>query len=111
MSLTRFFCFALVLLTPIIVSGQGNSFELVKVADGVYAATRKEPPGLTVNGNSVFIINDEDVIVVDTTLTRATAKEEIAARRKLTTRPVKYVINTHWRDDHIMGNQAYRDAY
>ena len=111
MSLTRFVCFTLVLLTPIIALGQGNNFELVKVADGVYAATRKEPPGLTVNGNSVFIINDEDVIVVDTTLSPATAKEEIAALRKLTTRPVKYVINTHWHDDHIMGNQAYRDAY
>lgn len=84
---------------------------MVRVADGVYAATRKEPPGLTVNGNSVFIINDDDVIVVDTTLTPGTAKEEIAALRKLTNKPVKFVINTHWHDDHIMGNQAYRDAY
>ena len=111
MSLTRFLCVATFLLTPVIALGQGNNFELIKVADGVYAAIRKEPPGLTVNGNSVFIINDEDVIVVDTTLTPATAKEEIAALRKLTTHPVKYVINTHWHDDHIMGNQAYRDAY
>ena len=111
MSLTRLFVIALVLLSPLIVLGQENNFELVKAGDGVYAAIRKEPPGLTVNGNSVFIINDDYVIVVDTTLTPGTAKEEIAALRKLTTKPVKYVINTHWHDDHIMGNQAYRDAY
>ena len=111
MFLARFYAFALLVLTPLIAFGQTNNFEMVKVADGVYAAIRKEPPGLTVNGNSVFIINDNDVIVVDTTLTPGTAKEEIAALRKLTTNPVKYVINTHWHDDHIMGNQAYRDAY
>jgi glyoxylase-like metal-dependent hydrolase (beta-lactamase superfamily II) len=84
---------------------------MVKVADGVYAAIRTEPPGLTVNGNSVFIINDDDVVVVDTTLTPGTAKEELAALRKLTSKPVKYIINTHWHDDHIMGNQVYRDAF
>lgn len=111
MFLTRFCAFALLALTPILALGQANNFELVKVSDGVYAAIRKEPPGLTVNGNSVFIINDNDVIVVDTTLTPGTAREEIAALRKLTGNPVRYVINTHWHDDHILGNQAYRDAY
>ncbi len=107
-------CLLLLLLTipvPSIASAQTNNFEMVKVADGVYAAIRKEPPGLTVNGNSIFIINDNDVFVVDTTLTPATAKEELAALRKLTNKPVKYVINTHWHDDHIMGNAVYRDAF
>jgi cyclase len=111
MFLTRLCCFALILLSPLIALGQKGNFEMVKVADGVYAAIRKEPPGLTVNGNSVFIINETDVIVVDTTLTPGTAKEELAALRRLTTKPVRYVINTHWHDDHIMGNQVYRDAY
>jgi hypothetical protein len=47
-------------------------FKIVKVANGVYAAIRTEPPGLTVNANCVFIINDTDVVVVDTTLTPGT---------------------------------------
>jgi len=108
----RFLCLlTLVLLAPTMTLAQSEQFEMVKVAEGVYAAIRKEPPGLTVNGNSVFIINDQDVIVVDTTLTPGTAKEELAALRKLTNKPVRYVINTHWHDDHIMGNQIYRDAF
>jgi cyclase len=86
-------------------------FKMVKISDGVYAAIRTEPPGLTVNANSVFIINDDDVVVVDTTLTPGTARETIAALKQITNKPVKYVINTHWHDDHIMGNQAYRDAF
>ena len=86
-------------------------FDLQKVAEGVYAAIRKEPPGLMFNANVVFIINDDDVIVVDTNITPSSAKEALAALRKLTTRPVRYVINTHWHPDHISGNQVYRDAF
>lgn len=111
MLLIRISLLLLVFSLPLIASGQSGNFEMVKVADGVYAAIRTEPPGLTVNGNSVFIINDDDVVVVDTTLTPGRAKEELAALRKLTSKPVKYVINTHWHDDHIMGNQVYRDAF
>lgn len=91
--------------------GQAGSFEMLKLAEGVYLARRTEPAGLTTNANSVFIINEEDVIVVDATLTPGTAREELAALRKLTDKPVRYVVNTHWHDDHIMGNAAYREAF
>src|ERR1044072_5027470 len=112
MFLARLCLFALfVSVAPLAAFGQASNFELVKLADGVYVARRTEPPGLTVNANSVFIINDEDVVVVDATLTPGTAKEELAALRKLTDKPVRYVINTHWHDDHILGNQTYRDAF
>jgi cyclase len=111
MYLARVCLCLLILSTSLVVSGQSEKFEMVRVAEGVYTAVRKEPPGLTVNSNSVFIINDDDVVVVDTTLTPGSAREELAALRRLTTKPVKYVINTHWHDDHIMGNQVYRDAF
>src|SRR5215813_12161875 len=107
--------YSLVLLIAISISTSAANpqprFKIVKLAKGVYAAIRTEPPGLTVNANSVFIINDSDVVVVDTTLTPGTARETIAALKQLTNKPVKYVINTHWHDDHIMGNQAYREAF
>jgi glyoxylase-like metal-dependent hydrolase (beta-lactamase superfamily II) len=112
MFLTRLcLCMLFVSAAPLAAFGQAGNFELVKLAEGVYVARRTEPPGLTVNANSVFIINEEDVIVVDATLTPGTAREELAALRRLTDKPVRYVINTHWHDDHIMGNAAYRDAY
>ncbi len=87
------------------------NFEVQKIADGVYAAIRKEPPGLMFDANVVFIINDKDVIVVDTNISIVSAKEVLAALRKLTDKPVRYVINTHWHEDHIIGNQVYREAF
>ncbi len=112
MFLARVCLFALLLLlSPAAALCQSADFEVVKVADGVYAAIRKEPPGLTVNANTVFIINETDVIVVDTTLTPGSARETLAALRKLTDKPVRYVVNTHWHDDHILGNQVYREAF
>ena len=92
-------------------AGQAGNFEMLKLAEGVYLARRTEPAGLTTNANSVFIINDEDVVVVDATLTPGTAREALAALRKLTDKPVRYVVNTHWHDDHVMGNVAYREAF
>lgn len=85
--------------------------DVQKLADGVYAAIRKEPPGLMFNANSVFIVNDDDVIVVDTNMTPTSARETLAALRSITTKRVKTVINTHWHDDHILGNQVFRDKY
>ncbi|MBV9926193.1 MAG: MBL fold metallo-hydrolase [Acidobacteria bacterium] len=112
MSLARLCLFALLLCAaPPAAFAQAGNFELVKLAEGVYLARRTEPPGLTTNANSVFIINDEDVVVVDATLTPGAAREELAALRKLTAKPVRYVINTHWHDDHVMGNIAYRESF
>ena len=31
--------------------------------------------------------------------------------RKLTDKPVRFVINTHWHGDHVHGNQVYRDQF
>jgi hypothetical protein len=95
---------ALLIASSSICVGQSAGFEVAELAEGVYAAVRREPPGLTVNANSVFIINDSDVVVVDTTLTPGTARELLTALRTSTNKPVKYVINTHWHDDHIMGS-------
>ncbi len=111
MSLARLCMLALVVAATPAALAQTGDFETVKLAEGVYVARRTEPPGLTVNANSVFIINDEDVVVVDAALTPGTAREELAALRRLTDKPVRYVVNTHWHDDHVMGNAAYREAF
>ena len=87
------------------------NFDVRKIAEGVYTLIRREPPSLWFDPNVTFIINDEDVIVVDANITSKSSKEIINALRKLTDKPVRYVINTHWHEDHIIGNKAYREAF
>lgn len=86
-------------------------FKVEKYAEGIYACIRDEPPGLMFDANVVFIVNDEDVVVVDSNLTPTSAKETIAALRQITKRPVRYLINTHWHIDHVSGNATWRESY
>lgn len=88
-----------------------GNFEIQRLAPDVYAAIRREPPSLYFESNSVFLIGPKDVIVVDAQFSLASARETLAALRKLTNKPVSYVINTHGHDDHVTGNQVYRDAF
>ena len=88
-----------------------SRLELVKLADGVWAATRKEAIGLAQNANSLIVVGDRDVLVVDAQFTREATLETLAAVRSVTRRPVRWVVNTHWHDDHFAGNQVYRDSF
>ena len=86
--------------------------ELTRVADGVWAAIRKdEPLGLAQNANSLFVVGDDGVLVVDAQFTREATLENLRALRRVTNKPVAYVVNTHWHDDHVAGNQVYRDTF
>ncbi|WP_257385560.1 MBL fold metallo-hydrolase [Tahibacter caeni] len=83
-------------------------FRLETLAPGVHAAVRTDPPGLMVDANCLFIVNDEDVVVVDAPESSA---ELITALKRLTPKPVSHVINTHWHDDHVIGNALWRKAW
>jgi cyclase len=85
--------------------------EIVPLAPNVYAAVRNAPLGLAGNANSLIVVRANDVIVVDAQFTRQATLENLAALRRLTRLPVSYVINTHWHDDHLAGNQVYRDTF
>ncbi len=82
---------------------KSESFDIVPVANGVYAAIGKNG----VFGNGAFIVGQEGVLVVDTQARPSWARELIKEIAKVTDKPVRYVVNTHWHGDHTLGNQAY----
>jgi glyoxylase-like metal-dependent hydrolase (beta-lactamase superfamily II) len=61
--------------------------------------------------NSVVVIDDEDVVVFDSPTRAVTAKAVIAEIRKLTPKPVRILVNSHWHQDHWSGNDEYVKAY
>jgi glyoxylase-like metal-dependent hydrolase (beta-lactamase superfamily II) len=82
-----------------------------QVAPGIYAFIA--PDGVTplVSGNSTVIIGDSAVAVVDAGQFPSVARAQIAALRKLTNKPVRYLINSHWHPDHWVGNAEYAKAF
>jgi glyoxylase-like metal-dependent hydrolase (beta-lactamase superfamily II) len=86
---------------------QSQSFNIVKVTNDVYAAIGQNG----VFGNGSFIVTQDYVVVVDTQLRPTWARDMISEIKKVTDKPVRYVINTHWHSDHTLGNQAYVAAY
>src|ERR1700686_3469017 len=80
-------------------------FDIKPVADGVYAAIAK--PAYKVNCNAAIVILSDSVLVVDTHSKPSAARALIEQIKKLTPKPVKYVVNTHFHWDHHQGNEAY----
>jgi cyclase len=81
-----------------------DDFQLVKVADGVYAAIAK--PGGLASGNAGFVIGDEGVLIFDTFFTPAAMEELIGEIQALTKLPLKFAVNSHYHLDHTGGNQV-----
>ena len=89
-----------------VVSG-AHRFE--KVVDGVFYATASG--AMTVGSNSPVIVSDDEALVIDSEITPAAARALIADVKAVTTKPVRYVVDSHYHYDHAHGNQVFmRDA-
>src|SRR5215469_15957862 len=84
-------------------------FDIKPLADGVYAAISK--PAYKVNCNAVIIFLGDSVLVVDTHSKPSAARALIEQVKKLTDKPVRYVVNTHFHWDHYQGNEAYPSSW
>jgi len=82
-----------------------HSFE--ELADGVYFATGTG--SMTTMSNNLVIVNDDHVMVVDTSVTPAAARGLVEGIKTLTDKPIRYVFNTHYHFDHAHGNQIFGD--
>lgn len=88
-----------------------KTFEVVPVAAGVYAFISEESLTSVVSGNSLAVVGDDGVLVVDTGNFPTLARRMIEEIRKRTDRPVRYVVHTHWHPDHFMGDGEFRKAF
>lgn len=93
------------LAIPAPMSGQSER-KVTKLADGVYEIQHRR-----FSGNTTVIIGERQVFVVDTCYLPSDAAEDIADIRQWTNRPVSFVLNTHFHNDHNLGNRVYMDAF
>ena len=81
------------------------------LADGIYLFRAPSALDLWTATNVVVIVNDQDVTVFDSNTRPRTARMVIAEIRKITPKPVRTLINSHWHMDHWSGNDEYVKAW
>jgi alkyl sulfatase BDS1-like metallo-beta-lactamase superfamily hydrolase len=74
-----------------------------KITDTIYLAR-----GFSL-GSSIMVITDEGLVIIDTTGNAEVAKDIKAEFRKITNKPVRYIIYTHGHLDHIYGTPVFME--
>lgn len=85
-----------------------------KIAPGVYmvqgtaGVASQENRGF--NSNAGFVVTSEGVVVIDALGTPTLGQALVNAIRKITVKPIRMVIVTHYHADHFYGLQAFKRA-
>jgi cyclase len=95
---------------PIRVNRIDVDLEMDQLAPNVYAFVANNTTHDWEDGNTTVVIGNDAVAVVDAPSSYL-SKRHLAQIRKLTNKPIRYLINTHFHRDHVMGNHVYKDAY
>ena len=102
----------LVLGSVVLVGAHGSQdqppatvFQFQQIQPDIYIATGTG--AMNVGSNAGIIVNDEDVVVVDTHITPKAARVLIRELKVITNKPVRFLINTHFHYDHTNGNQVF----
>lgn len=80
---------------------QVTPVKLKKISDGLYEIIG----GRGANGG--VYVGDDGVLVIDAKMTKESVEQTIEEIRKLTDKPIKYLVNTHSDGDHISGNKFF----
>lgn len=84
---------------------ESRHFHLQRVEDGVYAAIHKG--GGAAIGNAGIVDLGDRTLIFDSMYTPMAGRDLRAAAETLLGRPVDIVVNSHYHNDHIWGNQVF----
>jgi glyoxylase-like metal-dependent hydrolase (beta-lactamase superfamily II) len=86
----------------------GLTYALDEVAPGVFVAIAQGVPYYV--ANSVVVVGEDAVLLVDSSGGTNEARALREAIRRVTDRPVRYVVDTHFHFDHALGHAAFPEA-
>ena len=82
---------------------------LQKISDHIYAyaGTINPSPVNSFGANAGIVIGDKGILVVDTLGSAKGARKFIEDIKKISDKPVRYVVDTHSHFDHTLGNSEF----
>lgn len=75
--------------------------KLDKISDRLYQISGGQ------GANGGLYIGENSVLVIDTKMAKESMDQTIAEIKKITDKPIKYLVNTHSDGDHIAGNKFF----
>jgi len=84
--------------------------ETQNIAPNVYVFIEPDRHGI-VSGNVTLVVGEQSALVFDTTHRVSSARQIIAGIKALTAKPVRFVVNSHWHEDHWTGNGEFSAAF
>jgi cyclase len=82
---------------------------LTKIADNVYSyvGAKEASPANSFAANAGIVIGRDGILVVDTLISAKEGERFLADIRKISNKPIRYVVNTHAHLDHAFGNCVF----
>lgn len=79
---------------------------LTRIADNVYSyvGVKDAGPGNSFAANAGIIVGRDGILVVDTLISAKQARKFLADIRKVSSKPIRFVVDTHYHFDHAFGN-------
>src|SRR5882672_4298662 len=77
-------------------SAETKERTVTKLAEGVYEIRHPDAPDTFPQGDTLVVIGEKTVLVVDSCLLPSSTRQDIEQIRKWTDKPVTYLVNTHW---------------
>lgn len=82
---------------------------LTKLAENVYSYVdvKSATPAESFAANAGIVVGRDGILVVDTLISAKEARKFISDIRKVSDKPIKYVVDTHYHLDHAFGNSEF----
>jgi cyclase len=95
----------LLIARPVVAQDLGPHF--LKIRDGIYVYGRDDIPGRDPTSNCGIIITQEGVVLIDSGPNPPDSLIILEAVKKLTSQPIRFLINTETHNDHTTGNFVF----
>jgi glyoxylase-like metal-dependent hydrolase (beta-lactamase superfamily II) len=106
MKMKRFRLWSLFVISMLVASTAYAGQGLTKLTDNVYSYVdvKNASPANSFAANAGIVIGRDGILVVDTLTSAKEARRFISDIRKVSDKPIKYVVDTHYHLDHAFGN-------